>query len=162
MTTGRINQVARPTRQHAPSRRIFAARLRFAVPSLPHGQREGHHHATESRHATSSSSATLQPPPCQAGFAEAHCRILAACRGSAAPTWQVVALGPATPTTTSHPRVDTRAEACTAAFLARATTDHSHNQTRPACTGFHHARCHGLTRGSRVATVNCTTTAPPS
>ena len=44
-------------------------------------------------------------------------------------------MGPATPTKATRPRVDTRAEACTAAFLARATTDHSHYQIRPACTG---------------------------
>ena len=161
MTTGRINQVARPTRQHARSRRTLAASLRFTVPPLPHEQREGHRLTTESRHATRSSSTTLQPPPCQAGFAEAHCGI--ASRGSAAPTWQVVALGPATPKTTTRPRVDTRAEACPAAILARATTDHSHYQIRPTCTGsFHQARYHGLSQDSRVATVNCTTTAPHS
>ena len=167
MTTGRINQVARPTRLHAHSGRKLAAHLWFAVPSLPSWQQVGHHRITESRHATSSSSATLEPPLCQAGFAEADCCILAVSRRSAAPTWQVVALRPATPSTTS-PHESTRRQLCRHVLRksnnrSLAPPPHlSVYRARASALGFHHARYHGRFRGSRVATVNCTTTAPPS
>ena len=126
MTTGRINQVARPTRRHAPSRRRFAARLRFAVPSLSNWQRVGHHRITRSLFLGHSRTSPLPGRPCRGRLLHSSFS-----SRSAAPTWQVVALGPATPTTASRLHESTRRQQCCRHDFARETTDHVHRYTRP-------------------------------